>query len=394
VQKITTKRLLRKAERQAYASSRNSWARKIMDASTTDTKLFHTFINKQRGGKSQNTKTLIMEHKIADNTDDILNMWKEHFETLSTVDLNQKFDYEKYHLCTIRNDIIEHFEKGKVKIEPVKDAEVEKAIKNLKIGKSPDIDGITAEHYKHASTELLPIIVHILNTIVEQLDIPQLLKSGILIPVLKKNKDRRNPSNYRGIAVTKILQSILKGRIDKKIEVIQNPLQRGFTEAVSSLLAAFITSEVVLNGLEDNENVLLVTLDAEKAFDKLNHEILFNKLYHYGIVGDMWILLRNIYRKMNIQVKWEGELSDKIYIQDIQHGAKLSTSLYKCYNNVILYSTSKSGLGSHFGNIGVASLTCADDIAILTNSDTELQGILGIVHHHTQRDLMKINTDK
>ena len=49
-------------------------------------------------------------------------------------------------------------------------------------------------------------------------------KSGILTPVLKKNKDRRNPSNYRGISVTKILQCVLKGRIDKKIEVIQNPL--------------------------------------------------------------------------------------------------------------------------------------------------------------------------
>ena len=61
-----------------------------MDASTTDTKLFHTFINKQRGGKSQNTKTLIMEHKIADNTDDILNMWKEHFETLSIKILTMK----------------------------------------------------------------------------------------------------------------------------------------------------------------------------------------------------------------------------------------------------------------------------------------------------------------
>jgi len=90
VQKITAKRLLRKAQRQAYASSRNSWARKIMDASTTDTKLFHTLINKQRGGKSQNTKTLIMEHKIADNTDDILNMWKEHFETLSIKILTMK----------------------------------------------------------------------------------------------------------------------------------------------------------------------------------------------------------------------------------------------------------------------------------------------------------------
>jgi hypothetical protein len=70
-----------------------------------------------------------------------------------------------------------------------------------------------------------------------------------------------------------------------------------------------------------------------------------------------------------------------IYIQQgIQQGAKLSTSLYKCYNNVILDSISKSGLGSHFGNIGIA--------------DTELQGILDIVHNHTQRDLVEINPDK
>ena len=45
--------------------------------------------------------------------------------------------------------------------------------------------------------------------------------------------------------------------VEYVIEVIQTPLQRGFTEAVSSLLAACITSEVVLNGLEDNEDVLL-----------------------------------------------------------------------------------------------------------------------------------------
>jgi hypothetical protein len=41
------------------------------------------------------------------------------------------------------------------------------------------------------------------------------------------------------------------------------------------------------------DELLLLTLDAEKAFDKLNHEILFNKLYYkYGIKGDMWVLLR------------------------------------------------------------------------------------------------------
>ena len=96
----------------------------------------------------------------------------------------------------------------------------------MKPGKSPDIDGITAEHYKNAVTKLLPLTLHILNTVIEQLDIPKMLKGGILTPILKKNKDRQNPANYRGITVTKIftkiLQSVLKSRIDIKISQIQN----------------------------------------------------------------------------------------------------------------------------------------------------------------------------
>jgi hypothetical protein len=49
-----------------------------------------------------------------------------------------------------QNAIIEKNEKGKLKIEPIKEEEIERAIKNLKPGKSPDIDGISAEHYKNA----------------------------------------------------------------------------------------------------------------------------------------------------------------------------------------------------------------------------------------------------
>jgi hypothetical protein len=57
--------------------------------------------------------------------------------------------------------IIEKNEKGKLKIEPIKEEEIERAIKNLKPGKSPDIDGISAEHYKNAIDELKPLILHI-----------------------------------------------------------------------------------------------------------------------------------------------------------------------------------------------------------------------------------------
>jgi hypothetical protein len=79
---------------------------------------------------------------------------------------------------------------------------------------------------------------------------------------------------------------------------------------------------------------------------------------------------------------------------DLTVGAKLSTSLYKCYNNAILDSVTESGIGSHLGTISVAAPTCADDILILAHSECELQSIMDILYHHTQRDLVKINPQK
>ena len=101
-------------------------------------------------------------------------MWRDHFQDLSNPDGRQDFDYEKLELSKTQNRIIEQIEKGKVKIDPIEDEEISLAVKNLKKGKSPDIDGISAEHYINAIEELMPVISHVLNTIIEQLDIPQI----------------------------------------------------------------------------------------------------------------------------------------------------------------------------------------------------------------------------
>ena len=112
----------------------------------------------------------------------------------------------------------------------------------------------------------------------EELNIPDILKRGILTPVLKKKKDNTLPGNYRGIVVTntfsKIIESVIKERLEKHLSPTQYPLQRGFTEHASSKFTAFIASETILIYKKFNRDLELLTVDAEKAFDTVNHDII------------------------------------------------------------------------------------------------------------------------
>ena len=155
----------------------------------------------------------------------------------------------------------------------------------------------------------MQFLVTIVNKIFEELDIPESSKYGTVTPVLKPNKDNIYPENYRGITVTNTFSTVIEGTLKERIEpqllLSQNKLQRGFTQKASSLNTAFIVTQTTNHYREMSNELFIITLDAQKAFDKVNHELLFNKLYHDadGIQGDLWILLRNMYKNLNVKVK-------------------------------------------------------------------------------------------
>ena len=251
--------------------------------------------------------------------------------------------------------------------------EIEKSIKKMKTGKAMDSNGtgITSEHFKLATEKIIPTIVRIVNTIFMDKDVTKNMKTGIITPVLNKNKDGSLPGHYRDITVTNTCSSI-----------------------VESILTdiAFIVTECIMTCIEEDDDLFLITFDAQKTFDKLNHEILFNKLYHDGITDDLWTLFRNMYRDMSVQVKWNNKLTDKIPLeQGIRQRSTLSPVLYKRCNITILNALQASGLGAHIGNINVSSPTCADDIALLGCKGHELQALLDIVQYSIGRGLVTIN---
>jgi hypothetical protein len=89
----------------------------------------------------------------------------------------------------------------------------------------------------------------------------------------------------------------IRARIERTLEKQQNKLQKGFTKGVSSINIALLITESINEAKDNNEILILITLDAEKAFDVVDHTHLFWKIYHQDITGSTWLLIQELYRE-------------------------------------------------------------------------------------------------
>jgi hypothetical protein len=159
----------------------------------------------------------------------------------------------------------------------------------------------------------------------------------------------------------------------------QNPLQRGFTERSSSTNAAYLLTEATLEA-KDNKTPLYVTLlDASKAFDVVWHSSMLVSMYHQGVKGDVWCLAADAYKNMTSRVKWKGQLSRSISEkQGIRQGGLQSTEHFKARSNPLLDQLTSTDHGYRIGTTPVGTPTCANDMAIISDSLLGMQVMLDL----------------
>ncbi|CAC5362469.1 unnamed protein product [Mytilus coruscus] len=119
------------------------------------------------------------------------------------------------------------------------------AIQQLHSGKATDELGLAAEHLKNSPTTVTHFLTNCFNNIFNNHHIPDIFKSGIVTPVLKKGKNPMLMDNYRGIAVTPVISKLFECTILPRLTVNfnQSPLQFGFTKGLLMLMASLIITE-------------------------------------------------------------------------------------------------------------------------------------------------------
>ncbi|MES9903493.1 MAG: reverse transcriptase domain-containing protein [Sedimenticola sp.] len=394
INKQLSKKQLRRQVRQEKCLERKDFYNQIM--SNPSSKLFYRLISRN---KPKNSATACIDYggESHFNVKEQRGCFASYYEDLA-VPKDNDYDNHYQSLCHIRHDIVnELYSDEAPSLEPVTPAEVEQAINKLNTGKAADEFDISSEHFKVGKSVLLPYLCDTFTDILKSRTVPDSFKSGILTPVLKKGKDPTLTDSYRGITVTAVIGKVLEYVLLGRLKTDQSSLQYGFTKGLSPTMASLLISEAKaeIKNRSVPTSIYLATLDAQKAFDVVDHVILLDKLYNQSIHPDLWLIVKNMYEGLTTRVKWAGELSGSFAIgQGVRQGGVLSTELYKVYINSLLEELEQNSVGLHIGNIYIGCPTCADDVALLSTSQSELQTMLNVACRYSKQHRYMLHPSK
>ena len=392
LKRLKQKKFVRTLQRDAENIEEEKLYTQIMSSYKEDPAIFNKLIKKQHNMKSGTA--IMVDGDIEYNTDKQTHGWADYYESLVAKQLGHNDE-----TC---NELVNNIRSVYMNTDhdiTLTGEQIEQAISRFNRQKAADLEGIQAEHFIYAPESLYPHLATLIRIIIKECNIPPNKKSGYKIPIEKRDRDSLLMGNHRGIVITaimgKLIEHVIQILFEDEYGKFNSQLQCGFTEGKSPAIAILLLTEITCFAKANNIPLYIATLDAQKAFDVVDHDQLKEKLFHHGINGTLWCLLDNLYSEMTEVVKWKGQVSRRYEVgQGVGQGRIPSAHMYKAHIAPHLNMLEQANIGISIGPYYVGTPTVADDVILAATNIPTMQIMLDSSQNYANTNKYTLHPDK
>ena len=171
--------------------------------------------------------------------------------------------------------------------------------------------------------------------------------------------------------------------------------QFGFKSCHSTDLCIYTLKEFIDYYKTRGTTVYVTFLDASKAFDRIDHWLLFDKMIRKGVPLFNIKLLVLWYSRQRMFVRWGDTRSTSFCVTNgVKQGGIISPMLFNLYMDDLNLMLNCSGIGGYIGTSFIYHLYYADDLCLISLSSSGMQHLLNICNEYATTHKLLYNGSK
>ncbi|KAK0146906.1 Transposon TX1 uncharacterized protein [Merluccius polli] len=210
--------------------------------------------------------------------------------------------------------------------EPLTMRELCTALQSMKGGKAPGIDGLTVDFYKAFWEELGEDFLSVVNESFKEKTLPYSCRRAA-ITLLPKKGDLQDIKNWRPVSLLctdyKILSKALANRLREVLEQVIHQDQTYCVPSRSIVDNVSLIRDVLDVSSSLGLDVGFISMDQEKAFDRVEHLYLWKIMEWFGLNPGLIAMIKVLYQDIESVLKINGGLSAPFIVKVLEPAASL-----------------------------------------------------------------------